>query len=381
MSRTDPDTYEISLLYVEDEPDSRRMLSKIIRHRYPEVRLLVSGNGEEGLELFKQFKPEVVITDINMPVTNGISMATGIKSLSPTTEIIALTAFTTTQHLLQAIEIGISHYILKPINLEHVFKVIDTSLDIVRSARLIDRQNDLIRNLNAELSEKAAELESANKELESFDYTVAHDLRSPMASISGYVQILLDMHASDLDEDGKTCLQIIHREVIRMNNLVGTLLRFSVNSRKQVVKKWTDISALVHEIRDDLQTKDPPRQVKFSIAEGVSGYCDPDLLQIVLENLLGNAWKYTANTDDARIEFGTINREEDLVYFVRDNGVGFDQQDAKHLFTPFQRLQVGNGVEGFGIGLATVHRIIQRHGGKIWAEGQNENGAIFSFTI
>lgn len=381
MGTTDPDGHGIALLYVEDEPDSRKMLSEIISHHYPEVRVFVAENGEAGLESFKRYRPEIVITDINMPIIDGIRMATDIKSLAPSTEIIALTAYTSTQHLLQAIEIGISHYILKPIDMEQIFRVIDKALALIRSERAITRQNDVIRNLNEELVKKAAELEMVNQELKSFNYTVAHDLRSPLAAISGYSQVLLDMYASNLDSAGKECLHVINREILRMSNLTGALLKFSVHSRKRVVKKWTDLSAMVTEITDNLLAREPGRRVDFCIAAGINGYGDPDLLRIVLENLLGNAWKYSVKKEDVRIEFGTINKEEDLVYFVRDNGPGFALQDAEKLFVPFHRLQHDNEIEGLGIGLSTVYRIIQRHGGRVWAEGERGKGAVFFFTL
>lgn len=381
MAKTDPEGHSISLLYVEDELDSRETLAEIIRHHYPDVSFFVAENGKAGIESFKRYQPEIVITDINMPVLNGISMAAEIKSLSPSTEIIALTAYSNTEYILQAIEIGISHYILKPINVDQIFKVIDKALALIRSQREIARQNEVIRDLNAELLQKAAELELSNQELESFNYTVAHDLRSPLVNISGFSQLLLDIHAAKLDEVSKGYLQVINREIIRMNSLVGALLKFSLHSRKRVEKQWSNLSAMVYEIRDNLCVQETRRPVTFCIAEEINGYGDPELLRIVLENLLGNAWKYSAKKDDARIEFGTIIKEEDLVYFVRDNGEGFDQQESDKLFIPFQRMQCDDQFEGFGIGLATAYRIIQRHGGRIWADGAKGKGATFYFTL
>jgi len=187
MPNTDQEDSGISLLYVEDEPVTRELICEIIGRRYPDLRLLVAGNGVEGVESFKANRPEIVLTDINMPVVNGLRMAEEIKSLSPATEIIALTAHSNSEHLLKAIEIGISHYILKPIDIEQIFRVIDKSLDLIRTQRVIAHQNRVIRELNTELAEKAEELQSANQELESFNYTVAHDLRSPMVTISGFL--------------------------------------------------------------------------------------------------------------------------------------------------------------------------------------------------
>jgi len=381
MPETDLEDSAISLLYVEDEPDTRKLICEIISRRYPDLRLIVAVNGEEGIVSFRENRPEIVLTDINMPVVNGLTMAEDIKSFSPSTEIIALTAYSNSEHLLKAIEIGISHYILKPIDLKQIFKVIDKSIDIIRTERLISHQNRVIRDLNKDLAEKAAELELANRELESFNYTVAHDLRSPMVIISGFSQLLLEKHALKLDDTGKEYLQIINNGIVRMNNLIDALLKFSMCQRKQIVKKWTSLSEIACEIRDTLLLQYPLRQVTFCIDEGINGFCEPGLMQIVLDNLLGNAWKFSSMKDDARIEFGTINKGEDLVYFVRDNGAGFDQQEAAGLFAPFQRLQTDTEIEGFGIGLATASRIIQRHGGRIWAESEKGKGAVFYFTL
>ncbi len=381
MVTAEPAGHGLSLLIVEDEADSREMLSEIIRHRYPDLLLIVAVNGEAGIESFKRHQPEIVITDINMPLINGIRMAAEIKELSPSTNIIALTAYSNTKYLLQAIEIGINYYILKPIDIEQIFTVLDKALAIIRSKKVIAWQHYVIRELNTELSRKTAELEMANKELESFDYSVAHDLRSPMVTISSLSRRLLDTQDGALDDESKAHLQVINRESTRMNSLVAALLKFSTHSSKPANKKWTDLSGIANEIRDNLLAQKSGRRVTFGIAEGVCGYCDPDLLRIVLENLLGNAWKYSAKKDAARIEFGTINREEDLVYFVRDNGAGFDPQESGNIFTPFQRLLCDDPVEGSGIGLATVSRIILRHGGRIWAEGEKGKGATFYFTL
>jgi len=328
MPNPDMEDSGISLLYVEDEPDTREQICEIIGRRYPDLRLLVAGNGEEGIRLFEANRPEIVLTDINMPVVNGLRMAEEIKLLSPATEIIALTAHSNSEHLLKAIEIGISHYILKPIDIKQIFRVIDKSLDLIRSERVIAHKNRQILELNAVLTEKAVELEAANRELESFNYTVAHDLRSPMVAVSGFAQILLEKYDSDLDDAGKEYLHIITTGITRMNNLVEALLKFSMYQRKQIHKKWTSLTDIACEVRDSLLMQDPLRKVTFSIDEGINGYCEPGLMLVALENLLGNAWKYSAMKDDALIEFGTLNRNEDLVYFVRDNGAGFDQQDS-----------------------------------------------------
>ena len=381
MPLIDTDKQCISILYVEDVPDSRDMLADIMRYRYPDVQLFVADNGETGIELFTRYKPDIVVTDINMPINDGLSMASEIKSLVPSTEIVVLTAYSETKHLIRAIEIGVGHFIQKPIDTEKFFKVINKAIALVRSEREILRQNKMIRLLNAELVKKTGELELANKELKSYDYSVAHDLRSPMVTIRDLSQRLLDMYADNLDSAGMGCIQAIHQEAVRMNSLVETLLRFSIRARKYPEKKRANLSDMVQEISRKLLDKEPYRQVMFSVEEGVNGYCDPDLIRIILENLIGNAWKFSTVKDNVQIEFGTLNNEADLVYFVRDNGAGFDESDSEKIFAPFQRLQSDGQVDGFGIGLATSYRIIHRHGGRIWAEAEKGKGATFYFTL
>src|SRR6185369_6132397 len=275
MLNADQEDSGISLLYVEDEPATRALICEIIGRRYPDLRLIVAANGEEGIQTFMVNRPEIVLTDINMPLVNGLRMAEEIKLLNPATEIIALSAHSNPEHLLQAIEIGISHYILKPIDIEQLFRVLDKSLDMILSERLVKRQNKVILELNSELAAKAAELESANRELESFNYTVAHDLRSPMVTISGFAQILLERNASELDDTGKEYLQLINSSVSRMNNLIEALLKFSMSQRKQIVKKWVSLSEIAADIKSDLQMQNPLRKVTFRVDEGINGYCEP----------------------------------------------------------------------------------------------------------
>lgn len=381
MPKCETNSECLSVLIVEDVQDSRDILSDIMRYRCPNVRLFVADNGETGIESFVRNQPDIVITDINMPIADGLSMAAEIKATAPATELIVLTAYSETRHLLKAIEIGVSHFIQKPIDTEKFFKVINKVLTSVRSEREIARQNEVIRTLNAELLQKTEELEQANRELESYDYTVAHDLRSPMVTIRTLSQRLLDAQGNIADSTAMGCVETIHRESVRLDNLVDALLRFSIRARKHPEKRRTNLSDMAHEISRNLLEKEHRNNVTFVIEDAVNGYCDPDLIRIILENLLGNAWKYSAVKDDVRIEFGTINTEEDLVYFVRDNGPGFDEQECERIFAPFQRLQNGGQADGFGIGLATSYRIIHRHGGRIWCDAAKGKGATFFFSL
>jgi len=186
---------------------------------------------------------------------------------------------------------------------------------------------------------------------------------------------------SAFNPEGQELLNRVSDTAQRMNQLIDDLLRLSRLSRQELQRQWVDLSALAHKALDQLGEREPGRLVAAQVSPGLSAICDPNLIQVVLENLLGNAWKFTSRVQSARIEFGVTEDESGRLFFVRDNGAGFDMRYADRLFAPFQRLHRADEFEGNGVGLATVLRIIQRHGGKIWAEGKVNQGAIFYFTL
>jgi PAS domain S-box-containing protein len=223
--------------------------------------------------------------------------------------------------------------------------------------------------------------ENANQELEAFNYSVAHDLRKPLTVISGYSQMIKVLCRAQLTEECKSYLQEIFNSTGRMNKMIEALLNFANAARFQVRRREVDLSALAEELAAELAFTEPKRHVNFNIGAGIVAETDPDLMRVVLGNLLGNAWKYTSERDEASIEFGVADKGGKNAYFVRDNGAGFDPAEAEKLFTPFCRLEKGKEVGGMGIGLATVDRIVKRHGGEVWAEGEPGKGATFYFTL
>ncbi len=242
-----------------------------------------------------------------------------------------------------------------------------------------------LRQLNAELEqrvcERTAQLEVSNKELEAFCYSVSHDLRAPLRAIDGFSQELLASHAGQLDARGRHYLERIRAGSQRMAQLIDDLLQFSRVGRSAMQYTRIDLSGMAQEVADELRRQEPGRDVTFVIEPGVHGFGDPRLLCLVLENLLGNAWKFTVKHPRATVAFGRAEHEEGPAYFVRDDGAGFDMAFANRLFGPFQRLHSDRDFPGTGIGLAIVQRIIHRHGGHVWAEGAVERGATFSFTL
>ncbi len=236
--------------------------------------------------------------------------------------------------------------------------------------------NDITERKRAEM-----ELETANRELEAFTYSVSHDLRKPLTVINGYCQAIRELCGDKLDEQCREYLQEAYNGTLRMNRLIDTLLNFSRLTHIEPRRETVDLSGVAQAVARELQLAEPARRVAFRITEGITAECDAALLRVVLDNLLGNAWKYTGTRDEGIIEFGATEVEGKPAYFVRDNGIGFDMADADKLFTPFQRLPGAEESKGFGIGLATVERIIRRHGGRIWAEGEVGKGAAFYFTL
>lgn len=239
-----------------------------------------------------------------------------------------------------------------------------------------------IRHLNQALRERATELEAINNELEAFSYSVSHDLRAPLRAMDGFSRILLDEYAERFDDKGRDRLGRIRAATQRMAALIDDLLKLSRVSRAELHREPVDISAMAQEVMRELSKAEPQREVDVAVQEGLTAEADARLLRVVLDNLLGNAWKYTGKAVDARIEFGIQAEEHGVqVFCVRDNGAGFDMAYADKLFGAFQRLHDAGEFPGTGIGLATVQRIIHKHGGRIWAESEPGQGAIFYFTL
>lgn len=234
---------------------------------------------------------------------------------------------------------------------------------------------------NHELQRVNAELAAANYELEAFNYTVSHDLRAPLTNISGFCQVLEQMYLPKLDEQGQYFVTTIAGETEKMNGLIRTLLNFSRLSRQELRRTEIDLSRMAQIVSLELQMNEPDRKVKFCITEGLHCHGDQALVGVVLQNLMGNAWKYTGKREQAEIEVGVAETTEGRRFYVRDNGAGFDEKQGEKLFHPFQRLHRNEEFEGCGIGLATVQRIIQRHGGHVTAEGEVGTGATFYFSL
>jgi PAS domain S-box-containing protein len=494
---------DLTILHVEDETTTRSEFGRTLLRKYPNLSIYSAENGATGLTLFKELMPDITITDIHMPVMDGIQMARGIRIINPEAIIVAITTFSDTDYLLSAIEIGLNNYILKPINYSKLFAIVDKCIEGIILKKQLSNQNEHIRklshaveecpctimitsregfieyvnpkfseitgysseevfgkspnilksgmtpqetykqlwsslisglewrgefinrkksgeiywesasispitdpqgaithfvavkeditlrkqseatinSLNESLQAYTRELQTANRELSSFNYMVTHDLRQPLTNISGFSQLIIQLHGDELSGDSRRWIQEIAEQTTKMKLLIETLLNFSSISHAVPERKSVNLTDLARAIASDFEKSDRDRTSIFYIADNLVTNGDLRLLRIVLENLLGNAWKYTRSRDQARIEFGTTTTDSITAFFVRDNGIGFDRAETNKLFIPFSRLEGTEEFAGHGIGLATVARIIKHHGGKIWAKGVKGVGAIFYFTL
>ena len=506
----------ISLLYVEDEADASSMVIKMLAMNYPKLTIYAAENGAVGLELYREHWPDVVMTDINMPVMDGICMSREIRSINPEAHIIAVTAHSDTAYLLSAIEIGIHNYVMKPINYDELFVVADKILEQIVLKRLVGEQNrriteserqlsgaqriahlgswqwdladgsmkwseelyricgvepgftpasyqvfldrflpedremikqalqdaldsrqpvgshfcrivrpdgtqrilrmeaevlldgtgvpemmigtsldvtelkeaeEKVRSLTAELERRVIQrtslLQASLREQASFSYLVSHDLRAPVARLEGFCRALIEDCSNCQNAGCRLYAERAERVVRQIKHIIDAFNQLSHYARCKLVIEEVDLGAVVGQIAAGFAQTEPEREVDFVIAKGLLVNGDTRLLHTALEHLLGNAWKFTSKKQQARIEFGCSDQGGATVYFVRDNGAGFDMKYLDKLFKPFQTIHSPGEYSwnGTAIGLATVHSIILRHGGRIWAEGEPGLGATFYFTL
>ena len=380
----------VKILLVDDQPENLLSAGAVLETLGQQVVLAESGR--EALRQLLDQDFAVILLDIMMPEMDGFETAALIRQRerSRLTPIIFLTALgRSEEHMRRGYDLGAVDYISKPFVPEILRSKVSVFVELHRKSVLLAQQiqhsiqaEEEIKALNRHLERRLEELNQVNRELEAFSYSVSHDLRGPLGRMAGFSKALLDFHAGQLNDEGRVFLQRIDNSARRMCELVEDLLNFSRLTRIEMKAQEVDLSAMVHSLAHEIRARDPQRVADFDVAPGVVAWCDPALMRAAIMNLLENAWKFTRKHATAQIGFGVIpGGPEGAVFFLRDDGAGFDMADASRLFSPFQRLHKASEFEGTGIGLATVERIIRRHGGRIWAEGELEHGATFFFTL
>jgi signal transduction histidine kinase len=405
----------MKVLIVDDIPANLRLLRAVLEGENIEV--VEAPDGLQALAVLEREAVDAIISDILMPRMDGYRLCQEVRRSRRWQEmpfIFYTASYTSPRDEKLCYDLGADKYLRKPAPAQALLAALseathpsakrpphrtssssDTEVMREYSERLVsklEQRNQQLEKARAELQEanlalesrvqqRTAELNVANQELESFSYSVSHDLRAPLRHIGGFIDILLRNGAGQLDDTNLKHLQVVKASAQKMSDLIDVLLELSKVTRAEIRRRPVDLSAMAVEVLAELQHNDPSRVVKPEITPGLNAHGDQRLLRIVLVNLLGNAWKYSRKRAEARIEFSKIACEGSDTFVVRDNGAGFDMAYAGKLFGAFQRLHADADFEGIGIGLATVQRIIHRHNGKIRAEGIAHQGAAFYFTL
>lgn len=362
--------------------------------------------------------PVLIISDIVMPGMSGYEFCTKLKTHHILKEIpvILLTSLRDPLDIIKGLQAGADNFITKPYEeqyllsriqyllanrelrkagsaemvIEIVFRgnkyainsekkqILDLLLSVYEAAI---QRNDQLISTQAELEASNENLLAANQELEAFSYTVSHDLRSPLNVVAGYTQLLQADYGDRLDQEGNEYLERMLHSAFSMAKLIDDLLKFSRSGRTVITPEYVNLTDMADKLVDEIKAREKDLKADIQIQRGLLSQADPSLMNVVLDNLIGNALKYSGKIDHPVIIFDKMISGRETVFFVRDNGAGFDMEKADKLFNPFQRLHTNQEFQGTGIGLATVRRIIERHGGRIWAESEPGKGATFFFTL
>jgi len=384
-----PSDDRVNILLVDDQPANLVALEAMLQGLGQ--NLIRAESGREALKSLLTHDFAVILLDVKMPDMDGFETAALIRQRdrSRHTPILFLTAADSTPtQAMRGYAVGAVDYLVKPVVPEFVRSKVAVFVELAKKNEMLRRQAALLaRSEQAalELAEARAELvrdlEHKNRELESFSYAVSHDLRAPLRRIDSFSRAVLESQGHRLDEAGQKFLSRVREASQHMSQLIDDVLHLSKVTRAEMREQEVDLSELVAATVARLREAEPSRSADVRIRPGVVVTGDGQLLRIALGNLLENAWKFTGKQPGTRIEFGVTQTSGEPTYFIRDNGAGFDMTYATRLFGPFQRLHSDNDFAGSGIGLATVQRIIHRHGGRVWAEGLVGQGATFYFTL
>jgi signal transduction histidine kinase len=371
------DTRAARVLIADDNADMREYLRRLIAPRW-QVELVE--DGQAALDSARAAPPDLLLSDVMMPRLDGVALLRALRADPRTSQIpvVLLSARAGEEAVVVGLETGADDYLVKPFSARELVTRVSAHLELARIRR---QAADAARELAETRAALLADVQQKNQELEAFSYSVSHDLRSPLRSIAGFSRILLEDHAESLDAEARRHLERVCAATAHMAELIDGLLALSQVGRAELQLDHVDLSREASMVVADLQRRDPERDAAVEIQPHLAADADLRLARVVLDNLLGNAWKFTSKTPAPRIELGAETRDGERVFYVRDNGAGFDMQYAQSLFAPFRRLHRQTDFPGTGVGLATVQRVVQRHGGRIWAESHEGQGAAFFFTL
>jgi signal transduction histidine kinase len=360
------------LLIVDDEVALMKALCDTLRDEGYETTGFTSGGS--ALTALQSAKFDLLLADLMMPGMDGIALLQAALEVDPELVGVIMTGEGTIATAVDAMKSGALDYILKPFKLSAILPVLSRAL-AMRRLRLENAE------LGLRLRERAAELEAANRDLETFSSSVSHDLRAPLRAVDGYCGIIEEELGDKLGESGRNMFKVVRDSTRKMARLIDDLLAFARSGKQPLSRQPVSISALVHEVADELRKEHVQRQIEVRVGDLPDSVGDPALLKQVFVNLLSNAFKFTRKKEETVVQVGCEQKTGERIFFVRDNGAGFDMRHASKLFEPFHRLHGAREFEGTGVGLSIVHRVIQRHGGRIWAEGEVDKGATFYFTL
>ena len=371
------DVLRAIILIVDDQKANVSLLEQML-HDAGYVSIASTMDPREVCELHSKNRYDLILLDLQMPGMDGFQVMEDLKKIETDGYLPVLVITALPGHKLRALKAGAKDFVSKPFDLGEVLIRVYNMLEV----RLLHLEiKRLYNQVEERVAQRTAELEESNKELEAFSYSVSHDLRAPLRALDGFSQAMLNDFGPQLPDEGQRYLKTIRYSAQQMSALIDALLEFSRFNRQELNKQTMDTSKLVHNALDELGFPWQERQIEILVGDLPVSSGDPVLLKQVWINLLSNALKYTNNRQKAEIEIGSTKVNGTEAFFVRDNGTGFDMRYADKLFGVFERLHRMEDYEGTGIGLAMVQRIINRHGGRVWANAAIDRGATFTFTL